>query len=355
LSFGSTALQQKKGKKVETNPYPDSFEQSLSNLRTALPLLSKHQIPPSPLNFRTAYEYVSKGDRELQHAFEHLLNTDGAPSDEELWKLYRRFFVQDDEAIERVRQELKRIIVGIQGEVGRSGGYVSNYADTLNSFVKILDGAPTSEVMQSEVLKVIDDTRSMERSQRELQSHMDTVLGEVETLRRELEQAREESMTDALTKIPNRKRFDIVLKEAIQEHGEQKTPFCLLLGDIDHFKKFNDTYGHLVGDKVLSFVGLTLKSCVNGNNLAARYGGEEFAVVARHMDSIAAIDLAERIRKEISAGKLVNKEKGESYGKLTISIGISQFRPGDLSIDLIKRADEALYRAKLNGRNRVEI
>lgn len=208
--------------------------------------------------------------------------------------------------------------------------------------------------MHTEVLKVIDGTRLMEKSQRELQLQMGSVLDEVETLRRELEQARKESMTDALTKIPNRKGFDTTLEQVIEAHREQNAPFYLLLGDIDYFKKFNDTYGHLVGDKVPSYVGATLRSCIDGKNLAARYGGEEFAVIARNTDSIGAMNMAERIRNAIAAGKLINKESGKSYGRVTISIGVSQFRSGDMSADLIKRADEALYRAKMNGRNRVE-
>ena len=110
----------------------------------------------------------------------------------------------------------------------------------------------------------------------------------------------------------------------------------------------------MVGDKVLRFVGSTLKSCVKGKDTAARYGGEEFAVILPHTDSAGSSALAEQIRKAISSGKLKNRESGESYGRLTISIGISQLRPGDSPDDLIRRADEALYKAKQNGRNRVE-
>ena len=339
---------------METNPYPDSYEQSTSNLRIALSLFAKYRIPPSPLNFRTGYEYVTGENRALNDVFEKVLNGDEPPSEQALWEVYRRFFVQDDTAMERMRQALRRIIIDIQGEVGQSGGEVSKYADTLGSFADILDGSLSSGALHNEVQKVIEETRTMECSQRELESQMSGVLSEVEFLRRELDQVREESLTDALTGISNRKAFDAALEKIFKERTGEEDTFGLLLADIDHFKRFNDTFGHLVGDKVLRFVGATLKSCVNGKDVAARYGGEEFAIILPHTDSVGSCALAEQIRQAISAGKLKNRESGESYGRLTISIGVSQFRPGEPPAALILRADKALYRAKENGRNRVE-
>lgn len=340
---------------METNPYPDTYEESFSNLRIALSLFTKHRIPPSPLNFRTGYEYVTGTNRALNDALEKVLSGGEPPSEQTLWEIYRRFFVQDDTALERMRQELRRIITDIQGEVGLSGGKVSEYADTLSGFAEILDSSPSSEEMHCQVQRVIEDTRTMERSQRELESQMTGVLSEVEFLRRELDQVREESLTDALTGISNRKAFDAALDKIFKECAEREATFSLLLADIDHFKKFNDTFGHLVGDKVLRFVGATLKSCVNGKNVAARYGGEEFAVILPHADSAGSRTLAEQIRTAISSGKLKNRESGENYGRLSISIGVSQFRPGDQPAELIQRADMALYKAKENGRNRVEL
>jgi diguanylate cyclase len=342
--------------KMESNPYSESYEISSSYLRMAITLLSKHRIPPSPLNFRTSYDYVSGGNRDLNLALERLLQNKDELTDRNLFQLYRQFFVQDDQALEQMRLELRRIITGIQGEVGRSGADVSDYANTLQDFAKILDSSPTTEVMQSEVQKVMDNTRSMEHSQRELESQMSGMLSEVESLRRELEQVREESLTDALTGISNRKAFDAEMNKLCST-AEQPLPhsFCVLLLDVDFFKKFNDTYGHLVGDKVLRFIGATLRNCVKGKDLSARYGGEEFAVILPETGIEGAQILAEQIRCAISAGKLLNKETGENYGKITISIGISSYQPGDTPATLVKRADQALYRAKANGRDRVEL
>ena len=140
----------------------------------------------------------------------------------------------------------------------------------------------------------------------------------------------------------------------MQSAQEQNLSTCLLLADIDHFKKFNDTHGHLVGDKVLRFVASTMKHCIKGKDTAARFGGEEFAVILPNTDLAGAQSAAEQIRSEISSGTLINKSRGESYGSITISIGIAKLNMNDHPNDLIQRADQSLYLAKSRGRNRVE-
>ncbi|MBT3203887.1 MAG: GGDEF domain-containing protein [Gammaproteobacteria bacterium] len=176
----------------------------------------------------------------------------------------------------------------------------------------------------------------------------------VESLRKELAQVREESLTDALTGIANRKAFDQALEKSFQDNAEKNTSFCVVIADIDFFKKFNDTFGHLVGDKVLRFVAATIKSCVKGKDTAARFGGEEFVLILPDTGMEGAEIVAEQVRKAISKSILRDIKNNEEYGKITISLGIGQFKKGELTNDLLKRADEALYQAKENGRNRVE-
>jgi diguanylate cyclase len=131
-------------------------------------------------------------------------------------------------------------------------------------------------------------------------------------------------------------------------------PLSLLIADIDHFKKFNDTFGHQVGDKVLRTVGRSLKDGVKGRDTAARYGGEEFAVILPQTPMSGALAVAEQIRGGLAGRKLVDKRSGDDYGRVTLSIGAAEYRSGESAADLIGRADAALYRAKENGRNRVE-
>ncbi len=340
---------------METNPYShDDFAKASEHLRLVISLLSKHGIPPSPLNFRMGYDYVAGKSEELKMALDEIVAQSDELFAETLWEMYRRFFVQDDKALEKIRQELRHIIVNVQGGFERSGGNLSSYAKTLNSFADILGTSTPPGAMSSKVQKVLDDTRSMEQSQHRLESNMSHILTEVESLRKELEQVKEESLTDALTGISNRKAFDAALEHTVHTAREQKTPLSILLADIDHFKQFNDTYGHLVGDKVLRFVASTLKRCLKGKDMAARFGGEEFSVILPQTALIGAEAVAEQIRNAISSGDLKDKGSGQGYGKITISIGIAQFRWNELPNELIQRTDKALYLAKERGRNRVQ-
>jgi len=306
------------------------------------------------MNFRMGYDYVAGGDEKLKTSLDEIVAQPGELSAENLWRTYRHLFVQDNEALDKMRQELRHIIVNIQGEFERSGGNLSNYAKTLNRFADVLDVSTPPAAISTEVEKVLVDTRTMEQSQLQLESNMSSIKSEVELLRKELEQVKEESMTDALTGISNRKAFDAALEHIVYSVREQKTPFCVLMADIDHFKQFNDTYGHLVGDKVLRFVASTLKCCLKGKDMAARFGGEEFTVILPQTSLPGAEVISEQIRQTISRGKLKDRGTGRGYGRVTVSIGIAQFRTNELPNDLIRRVDRALYMAKERGRNRVE-
>jgi diguanylate cyclase len=337
---------------MNDNPYADSYEQACEYLRLALAMLSRHRLAPSPANYRIGYDYVA-GHPALQAALDEAAEPGGL-SDESLWSLYRKFYAQDDAALEPLRRALREIIVNVQQDFVRSGNNLSTYIQTLNEFAVLLDRPIAPSAMADEVSRVLEETRSTEKHQRLVSLELSQVSAEVESLRKELEQVREESMTDGLTGISNRKAFDAVLEHTIHTAREAGMDFCVLLIDIDHFKLVNDTYGHLVGDKVLRFVASTLKRCVRGKDTVARYGGEEFALILTDTDLDGATVVAEQLRKTISAGELKDKRDGGSYGRITVSIGIAGFTPSDLPNKLIERTDRALYLAKEHGRNRVE-
>ena len=179
-------------------------------------------------------------------------------------------------------------------------------------------------------------------------------LSEVESLRKELQQVKEESLTDPLTGLSNRRAFDAEIEHHMVLAQEQKIPLSIMLIDIDHFKIFNDTYGHLVGDKVLRFLSATLKHCLKEKGIASRFGGEEFAVILPQTRLSDADAIAEQIRQSIASIELKDRVNSENYGNVTVSIGIAQCDMNERSDQLIQRVDEALYRAKGQGRNRVE-
>ncbi len=133
------------------------------------------------------------------------------------------------------------------------------------------------------------------------------------------------------------------------------TPLSLILCDVDHFKKFNDTWGHHIGDQVLKFVASVLEKNTKGKDSVARYGGEEFAIALPNTGIDNAEKLAEQIRIEISRRKLVSKTTNEDLGSITMSFGVAEFYPGATADGLLQDADSALYRAKTAGRNMVVI
>ena len=126
-----------------------------------------------------------------------------------------------------------------------------------------------------------------------------------------------------------------------------------MMTDIDHFKKFNDSFGHLTGDQVLRLVAMSVKQNVKGQDIAARYGGEEFAVILPNTVLRSAITVADHIRRAVMTKELMKRSTGEHLGRVTISIGVATLQQGRQRAELIERADACLYAAKRHGRNRV--
>ena len=166
-------------------------------------------------------------------------------------------------------------------------------------------------------------------------------------------QQERDALTDTLTGIGNRKCFDQAIGQAITAAMETGDALSLIMADLDHFKKFNDTHGHQIGDQVLRLVGRTLVQCVKGQDTAARYGGEEFAIILPTTNILGGRAVAENIRGTVASKKVVRKDSGKALGEITLSLGVASYRPGEPIADLIRRADEALYIAKKDGRNRV--
>jgi diguanylate cyclase len=164
---------------------------------------------------------------------------------------------------------------------------------------------------------------------------------------------RNESLTDPLTSLANRKYFDMALEKFIAQSAASGEPLALLLADIDHFKSFNDTYGHLTGDQVLRLVAMALKQNVKGQDIAARYGGEEFAIILPKTSLRSALTVADHVRRAVMTKELMKRSTGEHLGRITVSVGVATLHKDESAPSLIERADNALYAAKHYGRNRV--
>ena len=185
-----------------------------------------------------------------------------------------------------------------------------------------------------------------------LEANFTASLQELDKIRSHLATAEERSRTDALTGLANRHALDDFLRAAQMRAMENGRPLSILLIDIDHFKAFNDQFGHQFGDQVLRLIAKLLKDGLRGDDLAARFGGEELVGVLPGADVKVARAVAERIRQAIAHRQVTRRSTGEVLTGVTASIGVAQFAPGETLASLFERCDRALYAAKHAGRNR---
>jgi len=171
-------------------------------------------------------------------------------------------------------------------------------------------------------------------------------------LRESLDQVRKDAMTDGLTNLANRKAFDEQLEATCAQSEDSGEAMTLAIIDIDHFKGFNDAWGHQIGDQVLRYVSSVIGRLGADPRLAARYGGEEFAIIFPAENGRAAMAVLEEIREEVCSRSLKRRSTNEDLGMITVSAGFAERLAGESPTNLIERADQALYASKHAGRNR---
>ena len=334
---------------------PETTERAWDLARSALALMEKQGVAPSPKNFAVWYLYFSGREPELVRSLDKLMDGAHELTDEVNDAAYRRFVNAEDEgaaledATQRIRTELDKVL----SLVTSAGAGAAEYGDALQSASSALAGVDKPDQLSSIVANIVTATRIMEERNETLETRLGESAAEIEQLKVNLADTRRRAMTDALTGILNRSSFDTEIARAVQEARKSREHLSLLMVDIDHFKQFNDTFGHQVGDKVLALTAATLNECTKGQDIAARYGGEEFAVVLPRTDLRGASMVGETVRKRISEKELVNRSTGKNLGRITVSVGASNLLHGEELAEFVERADQALYLAKRLGRNRV--
>ena len=237
--------------------------------------------------------------------------------------------------------------------LGPAGDGAAQYGKSLEAFTGEIDGIKSADDLRTIISGVLAETRTVMKVNKALEKRLNDSSKHVTELKENMEDLRREATTDALTGIANRKLFDQALRMAATQAMEEGTDLCLLMIDIDHFKKFNDTYGHQVGDQVLRLLASTLESYTKGKDTAARYGGEEFCVILPDTNLGDAVKVGEGIRRAVGDKVLTNRKTGQDLGRISVTIGAGLFDLGEPLSQLISRADRALYLGKGNGRNRV--
>ena len=317
--------------------------------------LAALRLAPSPENYRIWYVHLAGEDAALSRALRQIQEA-GEPLDEaRCAELYERFFIRaaEERAVLLAGKRLNDLAIELNREVSTLSDETARYGSSLKDARERFGAAPNGDRIRSIVRGMVEETARMQSQAAQVEGNLRASMAEIEGLRRDLQTAWSEARTDGLTSLANRKHFDQALRLAAAQSLEHGSPACLLLSDIDHFKQFNDVYGHVLGDQVLRLVASLLRHNVKGQDLVARYGGEEFAVILPVTRLVDACTLADRLRELVGSRRVQLKDRGQTLGRVTLSIGVAEFAPGERCADWLARADAALYRAKREGRNRV--
>ncbi len=334
--------------------YHDSVEKSAEYLRLALPLMSQQQAALHPVSYAVWYEYVSGRNASLKASIDDRLRS-GAPLDEKLTEdIFRKHVAEiDEELAHRVTEGFQKVMADMSSSASQAGDQAGQFGSALEKWRD--DLSSSSSVSALELDAIVGLTHDMRGSIVSLKGRLDESRREIERLRREVVQAREDALADALTGLTNRRGFDMAMAACLAESAPHESGPSLFIVDIDHFKRVNDTYGHLFGDKVIRAVAQILKDNVKGKDTAARYGGEEFIVLLPDTAVEGARQLAEKIRGMVERCRIKRASDHESVARITVSLGVASFKTGEAPVDLVARADAALYAAKNAGRNRVTV
>jgi diguanylate cyclase len=324
--------------------------------RTALALMTECDVPATPENFELFYAYAAGENPALTPVMGGLLASRKPFTPELLLELRTRCLssARAARAMDSYGSGINDVISTVLGKLEAAGRETVDYQAALSAASGELNADGRSpEELRKLVSGLVAATREMEQRTKSLEGELQRSSEQVRDLRSKLDNVRKESLTDPLTGIANRKALDDALRQALAQRAEQPEAVSVLLCDIDHFKVFNDSWGHQTGDQVLRLVASCLSENVKGRDTAARYGGEEFAVLLRGTGLADATLVADQIRRTVETKKLIKKSTGDVLGSITISIGVAEFGPDETAESAIRRADACLYGAKQHGRNLV--
>ena len=334
--------------------HADEHERTMAFCEIALGQIKALRQAATPHNYEIWYAYATGYHPSLNQKINETLQQSGGLSDSDLEQIYETYLspTRLTERIDKVGSQVKGEIEQVMAMIDAAAGSANSYTESLVDMSEKLGQSKDREGLRSIVESLVQTAKEMEVSNQKLEERLNASKQEINELQVNLEAVRTESLTDPLTQLANRKFFDTTLEHAIADARAKNEPLSLMMTDIDHFKNFNDSFGHLTGDQVLRLVAMSVKQNVKGQDISARYGGEEFAVILPNTPLRSAITVADHIRRTVMNKELMKRSTGEHLGRITMSIGVATLCASDSLQSLIERADVCLYAAKRSGRNR---
>jgi len=340
-------------KMTNTSARESSADTTAEYFRLSLSKLGQLKLPITPINYTLVYYYISGKNEELNARLDELFNDDGSWSDEIAKALFSQFisFGESEKEIQ-LQQSMLTVVAQILGLAADISGSSAIASETLtknsNKLAKCKDPKQILDVAS----QIVADTRSLVTKTKQFESSLRESSDEITILKKQLYKARKQATIDVLTGLHNRRGFDETMTRLVQENNNNAAPIFLLILDVDHFKKINDTYGHLIGDKVLKGIGQNLSKQTRESDYLSRTGGEEFAILLFNTTLEGAFNAAEGIRQSTARLRWRQSKSGLEIGQVTISIGLTKIDLHESVEQTLERCDKALYRAKSLGRDR---
>lgn len=333
----------------------EEFERTIILAEESVDRIRENKNPAYPKTYEVWYAHLSGINKELSAAIEEMYEKYGRISQGQILHLHETYITNNalGDKVDKMSNQITNEAGFLEKIIKKSHCLSQDFGALLKQAARDLEIDLDQETLQTLIKRVSLETLAVEAQNEELLEQLKVAHEGIRKLHKNLEAVREETLMDQLTMIGNRRHFDRSLVQAFAKYHMSVKPLCLVLADIDHFKLFNDRWGHQTGDQVLRLVALAIKSNVKVLDVPCRYGGEEFAIILPNTTLEQGKAVADRIRQAVAKRDVVKRSTGENLGKITISAGVSLLRPDDTPESLIHRADLSLYAAKNAGRNRV--
>ncbi|MBA5760769.1 GGDEF domain-containing protein [Vibrio sp. 404] len=332
----------------------DVFKKSTANLKKAVPLMMKNHVAATPANYALWYTYVDNSIPRLNLELESVIESYGICPPAAGDQLYQRHVASQTETkLSDLRASIEILVGEVASSMTDTLTDTSQFSEMIDKSFKNLERVEDESMSLDEVMAVIrqlvSESRDIRHSTSFLSNQLSTASNEISRLKSQLADVQREALFDSLSGLYNRRSFD----NDIQTLCQSEQNFCLILADIDHFKTYNDNYGHLFGDSVIRGLARRLQSSCRDGITAYRFGGEEFALVVPNRNLRVARQFAESLRRAVEKLSIKDRRSGKQVGNITASFGVTERSEGESAESIIERSDQLLYEAKHLGRNRV--